>query len=167
MTTEKRPPTVVIRPFVAADHEALRALCEELDTRHRQAAPWLFMKPEREPRPPGHFESRVQAGSAAVLVADDGDSVVGHIIMAVREPPPFPVFKRQRLGVIDDLAVLHTHRRRGIGTKLLRAGEEWLISAGASVLELNVYEFNVEARAFYEAVGYAPLLTRMQKPLDQ
>lgn len=158
---------VVIRPFVAADYEAVRALCEELDTRHRQAAPWLFAEPEQEPRPPGHFESRMEAGRAAVLVADEGGSVIGHIIMEVREPPPFPVFKRQRVGVIDDLAVLHTHRRRGIGTQLLRAGEAWLIDAGANVLELNVYAFNVEARAFYEAVGYAPLLTRMQKPIGQ
>lgn len=158
---------IVVRPFVASDYEVVRALCEELDTRHREAAPWLFTAPEQEPRPLEYIESLLRGGGTGLLVADDGGRTVGHVIVALREPPAFPVFKRQRWGVIDDLAVAHSHRRRGIGTRLLRAGEAWLQAAGAQLYDLNVYAFNVEARAFYEAVGYAPLLTRMQKRLDQ
>jgi len=157
-----------IRPYAKNDYESARKLFEELDERHRVAAPWMFESPRSEPRPPEYFDQLTASADAAIFVAVDRrtGSVAGLILLAVREPPPIPVFIRQRWGVIDNIVVAAEHRRRGIGRRLLRTGEAWLKQAGVGFLDLNVYEFNEGARAFYEAAGYLPVFTRMQKPLS-
>jgi GNAT superfamily N-acetyltransferase len=49
---------------------------------------------------------------------------------------------------------------------LTRAAERWAVGRGAKWLELGVYEFNAEARAFYQALGYSPVSTKLRKPLQ-
>jgi hypothetical protein len=39
----------------------------------------------------------------------------------------------------------------------------WTLEAGAAWVELNVYEFNQDARHFYEALGYLPLSTKLRR----
>jgi ribosomal protein S18 acetylase RimI-like enzyme len=45
------------------------------------------------------------------------------------------------------------------------AAQEWAIARGATAIELNVYEFNEAAQAFYRQLGYATLSRRMIKNL--
>jgi ribosomal protein S18 acetylase RimI-like enzyme len=98
-----------------------------------------------------------------VFVADAGQ-VVGIVIGLMRWAPQFPVFRKQHWAVLDGIAVDPKWRRRGIGKRLTRAVEEWAIEMGAPWVELNVYEFNAQARGFYEALGYLPVSTKLRKP---
>jgi ribosomal protein S18 acetylase RimI-like enzyme len=41
----------------------------------------------------------------------------------------------------------------------------WAIAKGATAIELNVYEFNETAIAFYERLGYQTLSRKMSKEL--
>jgi GNAT superfamily N-acetyltransferase len=66
--------------------------------------------------------------------------------------------------VLDNIAVAQAFRRRGVGSALIREAERWVRAQGASWLELGVYEFNQEARAFYQSLGYAPVLSKLRKP---
>jgi ribosomal protein S18 acetylase RimI-like enzyme len=50
--------------------------------------------------------------------------------------------------------VAETHRRRGVGTALLRAAEEWAADARVTKLELHVFPHNTAALALYERAGY-------------
>ena len=159
------PSATVIRPYVASDYDGVRALFAQLDGLHRERVPWMFRPPDREPRPPEHIEKLLSPGDAALLVAVEGNEVLGLITIALRALPDFPVFLKERRGVIDDLVVSPSQRRRGTATRLLRAAEAWVQRAGAPWLVLNVYDVNVEARAFYEAAGYAPYSTRLRKPI--
>jgi GNAT superfamily N-acetyltransferase len=43
--------------------------------------------------------------------------------------------------------------------------EEWAVRLGVSEVELNVYEFNQVAQAFYERLGYATCSRKMSKKL--
>jgi GNAT superfamily N-acetyltransferase len=95
-------------------------------------------------------------------VADAG-LVVGVAFGLMRAAPEVPVFVEQRCGVLDGLAVDAAWRRRGIGRLLVRAVESWAVRLGAPWVELNVYEFNAEARQFYEALGYLPLSTKLRR----
>jgi ribosomal protein S18 acetylase RimI-like enzyme len=42
---------------------------------------------------------------------------------------------------------------------------DWAIARGASSVELNVYEFNVPAIAFYQELGYQTISRQMNTPL--
>ena len=47
----------------------------------------------------------------------------------------------------------------------MAAAEGWAFARGASSVELGTYEFNTDAHAFYQQLGYATLHRRMNKAL--
>jgi RimJ/RimL family protein N-acetyltransferase len=85
---------------------------------------------------------------AVLLVAETGGALVGRLSLA-RDPHPSSAHVAD-LG----LMVLASHRRRGIGTALLEAAEEWARSASVTKLELHVFPHNLPAIALYEKHGY-------------
>jgi GNAT superfamily N-acetyltransferase len=54
----------------------------------------------------------------------------------------------------------------GIGQALLRRAERWAAERGASELELTVWEFNQDAIAFYEKLGYVTERRTMWKTIS-
>jgi len=157
---------LTIRAYEPRDYERARELFGSVDELHRERVPWMFKAPDREPRPVEYLETQVIANDGALLVAvEGGGEVVGAVVILMRSAPDFPIFVQQRWGVIDSLVVAPTHRRNKVATRLLHAAEAWIKARGASWLELNVYDVNVEARAFYAAVGYLPFIHRIRKSL--
>jgi GNAT superfamily N-acetyltransferase len=154
----------VIRPASAADYEATCALFLELDGLHREQLPWLFRAPAERPRSQDHFGELLSSDRTSILLAA-ASSIVGLVTVRLQSGPDFGVLIAQRWGVIDDIVVQPSWRRRGIGARLARAAENWANGRGAAWLELGVYEFNAEARAFYEALGYVPVSTKLRRPL--
>jgi len=154
----------VIRRASPADYEATCALFDELDALHREQLPWLFRAPAERPRSQDYFDELLSSDRTSILLAA-ASSIVGLATVRLQSAPDFAVFVPQRWGVIDDIMVLPSWRRRGIGARLARAAENWASDGGAAWLELGVYEFNTEARAFYEALGYVPVSTKLRRPL--
>ena len=85
---------------------------------------------------------------AAVLVAEDDGTIVGRLSLA-RDPHPASA----HVGDLG-LMVAAAYRRRGIGTALLAAAEEWARGAKVTKLELHVFPHNEAAIALYERCGY-------------
>ena len=154
----------VIRPATPADYEATFALFDSLDALHREQLPWLFRAPAERPRSRDYFDKLVSSDRTSVLLAV-ASSIVGLATVRLQSAPDLAVFIPQHWGVIDDIVVLPSWRRRGIGARLARAAENWANERGAAWLELGVYDFNTEARAFYEALGYVPVSTKLRRPL--
>ncbi len=78
------------------------------------------------------------------LVALDGDEVVGSIMSG---------YDGHR-GWLYALAILNSHRRRGIGSALVRGAEDRLRSIGCRKINLQVRESNATVVEFYERHGY-------------
>jgi len=154
---------VVVRRARLEDHAQACRLNDAVDALHRERLPWMFQTPEVEPRSQAHFSDLLHREDASVFVADAGH-VVGIAFGRLRSAPDSPVFRPERFGVLDGLVVDPAWRRLGIGKRLTHAVEQWALEAGAPWTELNVYEFNTEARRFYEALGYLPYATKMRKP---
>ena len=85
----------------------------------------------------------------AVLLVAELEGVVAGRLSISRDPHPSSAHVAD-LG----LMVAARYRRRGIGSALLAAAEEWARSAGVSKLELHVFPHNESAIALYEKAGY-------------
>ena len=87
---------------------------------------------------------------AVLLVAETEGALAGRLSIA-RDPHPSSAHVAD-LGLMVDAAF----RRRGIGTALLGAAEEWASSTGVTKLELHVFPHNAPAIALYDKHGYVP-----------
>lgn len=151
-----------IRPARPEDYDGVCRLMDALDAFHRERLPWMFETPSAKPRSEAYFADLLSREDSAVFVADAGQ-IVGAAVGLMRAAPDFPVFIQQRWGVLDALVVDPAWRRRGIGELLARSVEAWALRSGAPWVEVNVYEINIEARRFYEALGYLPLSAKLRK----
>jgi ribosomal protein S18 acetylase RimI-like enzyme len=77
------------------------------------------------------------------LVAWDGDRPLGHAHLALTDPPE-----------LQDVEVLHAHRRRGIASALTHAAEAHARDRGHRVLTLTVSTDNAAAQSLYRKLGY-------------
>ncbi len=85
---------------------------------------------------------------AALLVAEEEGALAGRLSIS-RDPHPSSAH------VADvGLMVAALYRRRGIGTALLVAAEEWARSVGVTKLELHVFPHNEPAIALYDKFGF-------------
>jgi GNAT superfamily N-acetyltransferase len=152
-----------IRTAHRDDYSQVCRLSDALDELHRDSLPWMLKTPDVPARSEAFFADLLSREDSAVFVAD-ATAVVGVAFGVLRAAPTLPVFIPQRSGVLDGLVVDPAWRRRGIGKRLAESVEQWALAAGAAWVELNVYDFNADARRFYESLGYLPLSTKLRKP---
>ncbi len=78
------------------------------------------------------------------LVACDGDQVIGTTLAG---------YDGHR-GWLYSVAVLSGHRRRGVGTALLREAERRLLALGCAKIGLQIVPENAAVAEFYRRQGY-------------
>ena len=66
---------------------------------------------------------------------------------------------------IDDICVLQSHQRNGIGKKLFDCCKEKAQEKKCKNIELGVWEFNQNAIAFYKSCGLTDRIRRMEYKL--
>jgi RimJ/RimL family protein N-acetyltransferase len=138
---------IVIRRAEPGDAVALVDLAEAVG---REGGDWLLStdvwRSAAEER--RYLKAVRRHADAAVFVAVDGDDVVGRLSVA-RDPHP------SSRHVADlGLFVAASHRRRGIGRRLLEETVDWARAAGVRKLELHVFPWNEPAIRLYESFGF-------------
>lgn len=156
---------VTIRRATAEDYRPLCDLFDELDALHRDHLPRLFQKPAGPVRDEEYYRGLMADESTGLFVAEAEGKLAGFVHVVIRDAPPIPVYVPRRYAVIDGIGVKSEFRKRGIGRMLMDAAHAWAGARGAAAIELNVYEFNQAAIAFYQSLGYETLSRKMSKPL--
>lgn len=101
--------------------------------------------------PPGTYYPRpvlreyIAAEGAATLLAEANGQIAGFIIVQDHG---------RGLGHVITIDVLADFRRAGLGSALLRAGELWLGSRGATRVRLETAVDNLAAIALFQKFGY-------------
>ncbi|MCP4246076.1 MAG: GNAT family acetyltransferase [bacterium] len=122
-----------IRPFVESDRQAVVGLWGE-----------VFSDPPPWNDPDTDIGRKLQVQPELLLVATVGSDLVGTALAG---------YDGHR-GWVYYVAVSPDHRRRGIGSALMRRVEQLLADRGCPKLNLQVRAGNDEVVAFYESLGY-------------
>lgn len=155
-----------VRQADTGDVERLNRLYLELDRLYVQALPDTFCLPKGSARPQEYLEKIIRGPNSIVFVAQEGEKIVGFVHAYVENSANISILVPRRFGVIQDLVVEEGFREKGIGKKLMDKAEEWILEKGASLIELNVWEFNTTAQRFYENRGFETISRKMRKRLD-
>ncbi|HWN22211.1 MAG TPA: GNAT family N-acetyltransferase [Gaiellaceae bacterium] len=87
--------------------------------------------------------ARLHQGDGFYLVAWEGDEPLGHVYLALTDPPE-----------LHDVSVRTEHRRRGVASTLIAAAEREIRAHGRDRLRIAVSIDNQPAQALYRACGY-------------
>jgi RimJ/RimL family protein N-acetyltransferase len=138
---------ISIRPAEGSDASELVALAAAIGG---EPGGWLLTteawRPVSDER--RYLKAVRRHADAAVFVALDGDRIVGRLSLA-RDPHPASAHVAD-LGMM----VAASHRRRGIGRKLLDAAVAWARVVNVEKLELHVFPWNEPAIRLYEDFGF-------------
>ena len=124
---------VVIRAYREEDFAGVRAL-------------WQQAFPEDPPwnRAEEAIPAKLAVQPELFLIADDGDNVIGTIMAG---------YDGHR-GWLYAVAVSESHRRRGVGSALVRDAENRLAVLGCRKINLQIRATNSQVQAFYDRLGY-------------
>jgi ribosomal protein S18 acetylase RimI-like enzyme len=139
MTTPaaSNPNGISIRCFAESDTDQVIALWRDAFPEYRDPT-----RPQRNPHL--SIANKLTTQPELFFVALEGERVVGTVMAG---------YDGHR-GWMYSLAVDTAHRRRGIGTQLVRHAEAALAARGCPKVNLQVLSAKGEIRAFYERLGY-------------
>lgn len=142
-----------IRYAAREDLPQVNELRSQVNRLHAEGRPDIFRSgfcEELRERVYAEFEGE----DSDVIVAVSGGTVCGFLIAQYIRRPESPYCHPREFYRVEEFGVSPAYRRQGIGTALIAfcAGEAK--EKGFSKMELDVWEFNEDAREFYKAAGF-------------
>ncbi len=110
----------------------------------------------------GEVEAIIADDMTPVFVAESEGYVTGYVFCAIKQKFDDSILTDAKMMYIDDLCVDERFRNRGIGKALFRYAIDYSKAIGCYNLTLNVWEFNKDARRFYESMGLVPQRTILE-----
>ena len=142
-----------IRFATEQDLERVNNLRRQVNELHVQGKPEIFKPGFPEELKNYVYEIFCDPQKKIVVCERDGIlcgfAVLNHV---VRPETPY-MYVRDFLD-IDEFCVDEAYRRQGVATALIAFIRAYAKQEGFARIELNMWEFNQDALAFYEAVGF-------------
>jgi len=147
---------ITVRPANEEDHPAVERLLRQIAQLHADLRPDVF-RPASQKYDTARYCGLLRDPDTPVLVAQDGrGEVLGYAMLQVKAVAEgHPVLLPRQMLYVDDLCVDETARGLGVGALLMEAVRALAKSRGITKIELNVWECNEGALAFYERLGFA------------
>ena len=153
----------VLRRGTAADLASLEPLWVSVHHRHAEAmpelAPYVDDQQTWAARSALYAELLAKPDTVLLLASTDGELVgygLAHVMPAGDTWVADTWRTGDRIGEIESLAVLPSHRGRGIGTQLLAGLERELRATGVRDLIIGVLPGNEAAIRLYQRHGFRP-----------
>ena len=141
-----------IRDIESKDYPEIDRLMKELHELHVKGRPDLYTELEH-PYSREEFEKIVSDPEIIAILAEEKSVVIGLCIGTLRKKSGMVEMKTM---YIEDLIVDRNFRGKGIASQLYEEMEERGRNTGAKRLDLMVWEFNNDAKRFYEKQGMRP-----------
>lgn len=155
-----------IRRFRPSDIENINRIFQQTLSTHISNVPGIFRYTDGNYWKASFLNDLSNSKNGVILVAEASGDVVGYLLSYMSDVPVDGRYYRPRNVLwVEDITVDREFRGRGIGSLLLQECERWARTNGYTDIELNVYDFNRQARGFYERRGYHSLSRVLRKKL--
>ena len=133
--------------------EKINELRRQVNEVHVQGKPEVF-KPGFSEELQNYIYSIWEDPEQEIVVADKDGELCGFAILHHIYKPENPFMYVRDFLDIDEFCVDEHHRREGIAMALIDFIKKYAKEKGYTRIELNMWEFNRDALAFYEAAGF-------------
>ncbi len=133
--------------------ERVNALRKQVNDLHVAGKPEVF-KPGFPDELRDYIDAIRNDPNKKIVVCERDGVICGYAVLnhIIRPETPF-MFVRNYLD-IDEFGVDEAYRRRGVATEMIDFIKAYAKAQGFHQIELNMWEFNRDALAFYETVGF-------------
>ncbi|WP_330173196.1 GNAT family N-acetyltransferase [Streptomyces sp. NBC_01498] len=162
----------VIDVLTSSEVDRLERLWGQLLAHHsREAAHLAALGPVRPPEDSwllrrAQYLAWLREPLAAVLVARDGDQLLGYAVVRVLDSPGSWQWG-DRVGVLETLVVDDEARGSGVGQALIGAVRARLAESGVQVMKISVVAGNEGALRFYRREGAVDFMTTLVMPVPE
>ena len=154
---------MLIRRAGIDDVEQLRLLYQELEEDGVRYQPEHFVVGERSNE---FFQSVFESADQDILVAEEDGKILGFSHVMILEQKKVACLKPETLVYIQDLDVLESRRRQGIGTLLMEASKRYGKEHGVDFIRTQVFPQNIDGMRFYEKNGFREMMKTIESSLD-
>ncbi|MEN2766247.1 GNAT family N-acetyltransferase [Ornithinibacillus xuwenensis] len=155
---------IYIRNATQSDYESLLPLFRQVHEFHVFVRPDLY-KENSTPVEQEFFESQLIDEKQHIFVATIGNDIVGFVVAKEDEVIENTFVNERNVIFIKSLCVSETHRKLGIGKKLMKHVFDFGSGLKIDSIELGVSEENLSAIEFYKSIGMATKSRKMELKL--
>ena len=145
---------IVVRPAYRDELPRVNELRRMVNELHVSGRPDIFR--------PG-FGEEIQAflytlfdsDTGGVIVAEADGQIAGYAMICVIRRAASPYNLERSFYHVEEFGVDEAYRRRGVATALVEYMKRDAKAKGLDKIELDVWAFNEDALAFYEAAGFS------------
>jgi diamine N-acetyltransferase len=155
-----------IRKATKKDFKGLVKIYNELNILHSKGEPDVFVIKKETPQNLEFVGVILKNKDAVLFVAQSAGEIIGLIQANIMESPDIPIFVKRKYIHIEDICVEQKYRRSSVGKRLMESVEQWAVTKGISEIDLNVWDFNKNAMAFFKNIGYTPSRHYFKKKIE-
>src|SRR4029079_14883811 len=137
-----------VRRAVALDAETLSSLNADVQAVHAAALPWRFKPPGPDTFPPQAAAAVLALPDNLIFIAEADGQPVGYAWAEIMRRPETSFHYAYEMIYLHHIRVRPTHRRLGVGAKLIESVRAAAREINISQIALDVWTFNEDARAF-------------------
>lgn len=156
---------VIVRYAKSEELESVNNIRRQVNEVHVKGRPdifredgWQFIEP--------FVYTRFDEETSGIIVAAIEDEIVGFAVVQYIERPESAYNKERKYFHIEEFGVDKKHRRKGIATAMIDFIKEDAKNRGFKTIELDMWEFNDGALAFYESAGLKTYRRYMESGTD-
>ena len=154
---------MIIRTAGIMDIDKILSLEDQVFELHARMRPdWIGKKPMNY----DYLKSRIEDKNVKIFVAEDNNEIIGHCFISIRETKNHHMYHDMVNIEIDNLCVDENYRKKGVGKNLFEEVKIYSKNIGAKFIELSVWDFNQNARQFYEHLGMKTRIRKMEFKIE-
>lgn len=157
---------IVVRPAVLEELPRVNEIRRYVNDVHVAGRPDIFR--------PGFCQQleqilyqRFETGNWTILVAVLNGEICGFASVEYLDKPESPYNRARKMYHVEEFGVDPAFHRRGVASALVEYMKRDATAWGCSKIELDMWEFNQGALAFYENAGFKTYRRYMELPVEE